>query len=53
MAVMVAGSDFPAWDRNPQTGASIFDSSDLQTAEIQIISGEDAPTYVDLPFVLE
>ncbi len=53
VAIMIAGSDFPAWDRNPQTGASIFDSSDLQTAEIQIISGRDALTYIDLPFATE
>ncbi|MDX8350647.1 CocE/NonD family hydrolase [Cognatiyoonia sp. IB215446] len=51
VAIMVAGSDFPAWDRNPQTGASIFESADLQAAEITVISDANGQSYIELPFV--
>lgn len=50
LAVMVAGSDFPAWDRNPQTGDSIFETAELQAAEITVIGAESGGSYIDLPF---
>ncbi len=49
LALMVAGSDFPAWDRNPQTGSTIFNSSELRTATLTVVTGQDVTSYIDLP----
>ncbi|WP_395821133.1 CocE/NonD family hydrolase [Devosia sp.] len=48
-AVMIAGSDFPAWDRNPQTGASIFTTSEVAVGRLSIQTGPEAGSYIDLP----
>jgi putative CocE/NonD family hydrolase len=39
IALLVAGSDFPAWDRNPQTGGDLFTSSEIRPATLRIITG--------------
>ena len=49
VAVMVAGSDFPAWDRNPQTGRSIFETGASRRAQIAIRTGAGSDSYIDLP----
>lgn len=49
LALMVAGSDFPAWDRNPQTGSNIFVSSEMRRATLAVRTGGDSESYIDLP----
>ncbi len=53
LAVMIAGSDFPAWDRNPQTGLTIFESSQLDAAVITVATSDMGASYIDLPFDLD
>lgn len=52
-AVVVAGSDFPAWDRNPQTGKSIFSSAELRRADLTILTGPGLVSRIDLPLTAE
>lgn len=53
VAVMVAGTDFPAWDRNPQTGSSVFVSGEMQVGTLSVLTGESVESYVDLPIAAE
>ena len=50
VALILAGSDFPAWDRNPQTGASIFEKGELQATELKIIHGGSMPSTLNVPW---
>lgn len=52
IAVMVAGTDFPAWDRNPQTGSSIFVSGEMRVGELSVLTGAGVESYVDLPIAV-
>lgn len=51
IALLLAGSDFPAWDRNPQTGGDLFTSSETQPATIAIITGGGAPSMLAIPLL--
>jgi putative CocE/NonD family hydrolase len=53
VAVMVAGTDFPAWDRNPQTGSSIFVSGEMQAGTLSVLTGAGVESYVDLPITAD
>ena len=37
--MVLAGSDFPAWDRNPQTGGDLFTSAQMRPATLAIVTG--------------
>jgi putative CocE/NonD family hydrolase len=50
LALLVAGSDFTAWDRNPQTGGDIFTSSTVHPATLRIVTGGDKPSALAIPF---
>ena len=39
IALLLAGSDFPAWDRNPQTGGDLFTSAQMRPATLAIVTG--------------
>jgi putative CocE/NonD family hydrolase len=51
LALLVAGSDFPAWDRNPQTGSTIFDSAEMRVATLAVKTGPQAGSHIDLPLL--
>jgi putative CocE/NonD family hydrolase len=50
IALLVAGSDFPAWDRNPQTGGDIFTSSAVRPATLRIVTGGGKASTLAIPF---
>lgn len=39
IGLLLAGSDFPAWDRNPQTGGSLFTSAEMRPTTLRIVTG--------------
>jgi putative CocE/NonD family hydrolase len=47
----VASSAFPKYDRNPNTGAPLGQSTELKTAEQTIYHDQEHPSYVVLPIV--
>jgi putative CocE/NonD family hydrolase len=53
LAVIVAGTDFPAWDRNPQTGSSIFLSKEMRSGTLSVKTGAGTESYIDIPILRE
>jgi uncharacterized protein len=49
IALLLAGSDFPAWDRNPQTGGDLFTSGEMRSATLRIVTGGALPSTLALP----
>jgi uncharacterized protein len=47
----ITSSNFPMWDRNPNTGHAFAQDSVLQVAEQTILHDEDHPSAVVLPIV--
>lgn len=42
LRVHVAGSSFPRWDRNPQTGGTTYDSADVRAARVTVRTGGES-----------
>ncbi len=51
VGLLLAGSDFPAWDRNPQTGASIFETNEVQATTLTFVLGGTMPSTLSLPII--
>ena len=49
--LQVTSSNFPRWDRNPNTGHAFGQDADLRTAEQTILHDADHPSHVLLPIV--
>ncbi|MGP1356739.1 CocE/NonD family hydrolase [Roseicyclus sp.] len=49
LALLLAGSDFPAWDRNPQTGGDLFTSGEMRSATLGIVTGGAMPSALAIP----
>ena len=49
--VEISSSNFPRFDRNPNTGRSIADERNLQVASQTVYHGKDRPSHVVLPIV--
>ncbi len=48
----IASSGFPKYDRNPNTGAPLGQSSETKTADQTIYHDRDHPSHVILPIVV-
>ncbi len=51
LALLLAGSDFPAWDRNPQTGGNLFTSGEMRPATLGIVTGGAMASTIAIPLV--
>ena len=51
IGLLLAGSDFPAWDRNPQTGGDLFTSGEMRPATLRIVTGGKAPSTLTIPLL--
>jgi predicted acyl esterase len=51
IGLLLAGSDFPAWDRNPQTGGDLFTSGEMRPATLRIVTGGKAPSTLAIPLL--
>lgn len=49
IALLVAGSDFPAWDRNPQTGGDLFSTDATRPALLRIVTGGGTASSLSIP----
>jgi|GEM_PF-5463430 len=49
IALLVAGSDFPAWDRNPQTGGTLFTSAEMRSATLRVVTGGGMASTLAIP----
>ncbi|MEM7467625.1 MAG: CocE/NonD family hydrolase [Pseudomonadota bacterium] len=49
--VLITSSDFPRYDRNPNTGESPQTASTLKTVVQQIYHSPERPSYVQLPII--
>ena len=49
----ITSSNFPRWDRNPNTGHDFGADSEMVTAHQTILHDRDHPSYVVLPIVLQ
>jgi putative CocE/NonD family hydrolase len=49
--VQVTSSNFPRWDRNPNTGHAFGQDAELQTARQTILHDREHPSHVVLPLV--
>lgn len=48
IALLLAGSDFPAWDRNPQTGGNLFTSAKTRDAVLRILTGGERASVLSI-----
>lgn len=51
LVLTISGSDFPAWDRNPQTGRSIFEAGSLESTSLTVVTGGDDGSSIQLPLL--
>jgi len=47
----VTSSDFPHFDRNPNTGATCAATTELRVAEQTIVHDADRPSHILLPVI--
>jgi putative CocE/NonD family hydrolase len=47
----VTSSNFPRWDRNPNTGAELGENAEIVVAHQEILHDREHPSYVVLPIV--
>lgn len=51
IAVDVSSSNFPQWDRNLNTGAAMFSSTDMQAAKNSVHHGRELGSHIELPVI--
>lgn len=51
LVLTISGSDFPAWDRNPQTGQSIFEVGPLEPTSLSIVTGGAEGSSIQVPIL--
>jgi putative CocE/NonD family hydrolase len=49
IALLLAGSDFPAWDRNLQTGGDLFTSAEMRPSTLRIVTGGGMASTLAIP----
>lgn len=47
----VTSSNFPRWDRNPNTGAELGENAEIVVAHQEILHDREHPSYIVLPIV--